>query len=119
MSIKNPYSTKEFRRKLRQKSTIPERALWQELRNRKFNGLKFKRQFGVGPYVLDFYCPEKNFCIELDGSIHDQPEQIVHDLNRDKFLNRNGIKVLRIKNKIIMEELDFALALISNEISDI
>ena len=48
----------------------PERSLWQVLRNRKLLGLKFRRQFSVGPYIVDFACIEKQLVIEIDGDSH-------------------------------------------------
>ena len=61
---------KTLRQSLRNNSTAPEAILWRTLKGKQIDGLKFRRRFGLGPYVLDFYCPEIKLCIELDGEIH-------------------------------------------------
>ena len=66
-------------RKLRQSSTKEERVLWQLLRNRQFKNLKFKRQFPIGNYVVDFVCEEIKLIIELDGGQHNEPVNIEAD----------------------------------------
>ena len=71
-------------RKLRQTSTIPEVKLWQYLRNRQFMGLKFRRQFPVGPYVVDFVCLSHKLVIELDGGQH--AEQLDYDNQRTEYI---------------------------------
>jgi len=59
----------EIARMLRKKSTKAEKILWNELRNRKFNNLKFRRQHPIGKYIVDFYCNEEKVIIEVDGQI--------------------------------------------------
>jgi very-short-patch-repair endonuclease len=62
---------KEVRKKLRNQATPAEAALWKLLSGKKCGGLKFRRQHSVGPYILDFYCPEAKLAIEVDGNAHD------------------------------------------------
>ena len=88
-------------RKLRQNSTKEERILWQLLRNRQFLGLKFKRQFPIGNYVVDFVCEAEKIIIELDGGQHNIPENIEADNLRTEFLESKGFKVIRFWNKDI------------------
>ena len=88
-------------RKLRQSSTKEERVLWQLLRNRQFKNLKFKRQFPIGNYVVDFVCEEIKLIIELDGGQHNEPENIEADKVRTEFLESKGFKVIRFWNKDI------------------
>ena len=84
--------------------TSAEVVLWQMLRNRQVDGLKFRRQFGVGSYVLDFYCPELRLAVELDGAVHDSEEAIVYDRARTEYLWReHGIHVLRFENREVFE----------------
>ena len=64
-------SAKTRRRSLRKSSTDAERKLWSKLRNKQLAGLKFFRQYSVGPYILDFYCPTLRLDIEADGGQHD------------------------------------------------
>jgi very-short-patch-repair endonuclease len=96
----NQLQQKELRRILRTHGTIAEATLWQMLKSRQIEGFKFRRQFGIGPYILDFYCPELRLCIELDGQPHFTPEGYEYDLHRTEYLNRfHGIQVMRFENK--------------------
>ena len=96
----NQLQQKELRRELRTHGTIAEATLWQMLKSRQIEGFKFRRQFGIGPYILDFYCPELRLCIELDGQPHFTPEGYEYDLHRTEYLNRfHGIQVMRFENK--------------------
>lgn len=61
----------EKRRELRNNSTKAESLLWQQLKGKQVAGFKFRRQYSVGKFVLDFYCAERKLAIELDGSSHD------------------------------------------------
>jgi len=73
------------------------------LRNRKLIGLKFKRQFEIDRYVADFYCHDRRLVVELDGEIHDLPQQQNHDQNRDTYLHSRGLRVLRIANREVFD----------------
>ena len=66
----NQPEQKSLRRELRKGGEAPEAVMWTLLKNRQIEGVKFRRQFGVGPYILDFYCPELKLGIELDGAPH-------------------------------------------------
>lgn len=79
--------------------TLTETILWEMLRNRKFKGLKFRRQVNIGPYIVDFLCKEYKVVLEVDGGIHETVDQKEHDLNRTIFLNECGYAVLRIHNE--------------------
>ena len=83
-------------RKLRQTNTVPEIKLWQYLRNRQFMGLKFRRQFPVSPYVVDFVCLSHKLVIELDGGQH--AEQLDYENQRTEYLEHFGFRVLRFWN---------------------
>lgn len=93
-------------RNLRKNSTNQESALWQILRNRKFYGYKFKRQHPIGKYIVDFICEEKRIIIELDGSQHNEPQNIKKDNNRTEFLMLEGYRVVRIWNNDIDNNLE-------------
>ena len=103
-------------RKLRQSSTKEERVLWQLLRNRQFKNLKFKRQFPIGNYVVDFVCEEIKLIIELDGGQHNEPENIEADNLRTEFLESKGFKVIRFWNKDINLNISGVYELLSNEV---
>ena len=82
-------------RKLRKEMTPPEALLWQLLRKRP-NGLKFRRQHPIDPYVVDFFCPVARLVIEIDGWAHDTTEKAEDDGNRDEALSARGFSILRI-----------------------
>ena len=71
---------KEFARNLRKESTPEEKIVWEALRNKKFLGLKFRRQHVLKGFVVDFYCHSLNLAIEIDGGIHQK--QVDYDLLR-------------------------------------
>ena len=96
----------------RKELTKAERLLWAELRNRKLNGLKFRRQHPIDKYVADFYCVEKNLIIELDGNIHSESEIKQYDEARTKELNNLGIKVLRFTNEEVLNNMPAVLTTI-------
>jgi adenine-specific DNA-methyltransferase len=106
------------RRALRRDSTDAERALWFHLRAKRFIGLKFRRQHPCGPYILDFYCPARRLAIELDGGQHFDPTAEAYDLRRTAFLERNGVKVLRFTNDVVLREIREVLEAIWSEVSD-
>jgi len=93
-------------RELRKQSTAAETAAWWLLRNRQVLGLKFRRQCPLGRFVVDFYCPEAQLVIELDGSVHSQPCQIKKDRAKDGFLRLMGLRVLRVPNGLVLEDPD-------------
>ncbi len=68
--------------------------------------MKFRRQFGVGPYVLDFYCPEIRLSIELDGEVHNNYSVEEHDNIRTSFLNENNIREFRYKNDVVYHNIE-------------
>lgn len=82
-------------RQLRQEMSLPERLLWNLLRNSP-NGVHFRRQEPHGKYVLDFYCAKAKVCIEIDGISHDMGDRPTRDQERDASLQIDGIEVLRI-----------------------
>jgi very-short-patch-repair endonuclease len=91
-------------RTLRRKATWAEKLMWSWLRNRRFNGWKFRRQHPMGAYTIDFFCEDARLAIELDGSGHTRPDKLAHDHQREQFLNRIGIKVLRYPNARLRRE---------------
>ena len=97
---------KTLRQSLRNNSTAPEAILWRTLKGKQIDGLKFRRQFGLGPYVLDFYCPEIKLCIELDGEIHKSYEQSQYDEIRTRFMASNNIKVIRFENDVVYRNIE-------------
>ncbi|MBW8326131.1 MAG: endonuclease domain-containing protein [Prolixibacteraceae bacterium] len=96
-------TTKAQAAELRKNMTVEEKILWQKLRNKKLNDLKFRRQHPVDIFILDFYCHEKKLAIEVDGGIHNQEAQREWDENRTYELNEFGINVLRFTNEEVID----------------
>lgn len=90
-------------RRLRREATPAERLLWSKLSGNQLDYLKFRRQHPIGPYVLDFYCPELKLCIELDGEQHAFDENAAKDAARTDYLERRGIRVLRFWNSEVLQ----------------
>jgi very-short-patch-repair endonuclease len=106
MQVHNKKSLKEIRRSLRQESTKAEDFLWEQLRNRKLDELKFNRQHSIGNYIVDFYCASKRLIIEVDGNVHLLPEQKEKDQSRDENLKEMGFKILRFSNEDVLFKID-------------
>ena len=92
-------------RSLRRIQTEAERKLWGSLRDRRLNGVKFRRQFPVGRFILDFYSPEYRLAIEADGGQHFE-NGIGIDSARDAILSTLGIETLRFSNRDILQNID-------------
>ena len=105
----------DARRQLRKNGETSEAVLWKCLKSRQILGYKFRRQFSVGSYILDFYCPEVKLCIELDGAGHYTLDGAYYDRQREAFLLKEcGIRTLRFENKDLYYNLDGVL----NDITD-
>ncbi|BFI95060.1 MAG: endonuclease domain-containing protein [Rhodanobacter sp.] len=100
-----PTRTRGQSRELRRSSTDAEQRLWCHLRAGRLNGLKFRRQHPVPPYIVDFFCKAKNLVVELDGSQHDE----IADQARTKFLESRGLTVLRYWNNEVLQQMDAVL----------
>jgi|SRR5690606_7274826 len=107
----NRLPNKSRRQALRANLTEPEHRLWQALRGRQL-GVKFRRQHGIGPYIADFYCPERSMVIELDGDSHFNTEAMAYDQERDLFMTSNNLQVIRFTNSQIMQELQEVLEVV-------
>ncbi len=84
---------------------MAEDVLWQYVRDRKLSGYKFYRQYSVGPYILDFYCPKIRLAIELDGKSHEQTETRIYDKERSRYLQSLDIHTIRFQNHEILSDL--------------
>ena len=103
----NDQQQKLRRQELRKNQTEAEKILWQKIRNRKMNNLKFQRQYGVGPYILDFFCPQIRLAVELDGDYHQN--EVDYDKERELFLQDKDIKVIRFWNEEVLNNLGSVL----------
>lgn len=103
---------RNFARDMRKDATLPENMLWQVIRSRRLNGLKFKRQMPFDHYILDFVCLEARLIIEIDGSQHSCSQL---DEERDAYFHQRGFKTVRFWNDEILKNLDGACAHILHE----
>lgn len=106
--VYNKVALKDRRRELRQNSTPAETKLWEILRDGKL-GAKFRRQYSVNRYVIDFYCPKLKLGIELLGSVHKSVTAKMYDDYRYKYLIAGGIKLIKFWNSQIMNNIDFVI----------
>lgn len=93
-------------RELRKNQTDAERKLWSVLRSRQLNRIKFRRQFSIDKYILDFYAPEYKVAIEADGGQHYTDEGVIKDNARAKTLNILGIRILRFSDRDILMNIE-------------
>jgi very-short-patch-repair endonuclease len=93
----------EASRSLRSEMTEAEKALWAGLRRDGIRGMRFRRQHAIGRFVLDFYCPSHKLAVEVDGGVHDDPDQAVYDAARTEALNQLGIRVVRLRNEEVRD----------------
>ena len=114
--IYNDEILKPRRKSLRKSETDTERVLWKYLRNKRFYGIKFLRQYSVGPYILDFYCPEARLAVELDGRQHAENDQKIYDADRTNYLKDKDIKVIRFWNNDVLKNIESALGEIKRKL---
>lgn len=111
------YTIVHAARDLRRGMTPAEEKLWQALRGRRLNGLKFRRQHPLDRFIIDFYCVERHLAVEVDGGIHAAVGQVARDDERTVWLNAHGIRVLRVTNEEVENDLDGVLRRIVEEAS--
>lgn len=99
-------NTTEKARILRKNMTKQERILWTFLRKKNINNLKFRRQYPIGNYIVDFICNEKKLIIEIDGGQHNENKNITYDQERTKYLESKGYKVIRFWNNDIDNNIE-------------
>jgi len=115
--IRNDPSLKQRRRELRRNQTKAEQTFWAHVRDRRFLGLKFVRQYSAGPYILDFYCPKLKLAVELDGGQHTENDNKEYDAARSAYLKSQGIDVMRSWNHEVLQETDSVLDMIAQKIT--
>jgi very-short-patch-repair endonuclease len=115
--LRNDSALKQRRKELRRNQTDAEKAIWTHLRNRQFYGVRFFRQYSVGPYILDFYCPSVKLGIELDGGQHLQRESLEYDAARTEYLTAHGINVIRFWNNEVLLNINGVLVKLAERVS--
>lgn len=104
-----PRTTKDRAKSLRREMSLPEVLLWKAIKGRKLQGLHFRKQHPIGPYVLDFYCDAERLAVEVDGSAHSFGDRPERDERRDAWLLAHGIVTLRISAALILDDVDDAV----------
>jgi very-short-patch-repair endonuclease len=107
INLLNSKRLKSFRSSLRNRSTSAEAALWNILKSRNLDGRKFRRQYSIDNYVVDFCCPSEKLIIELDGAPHGEYYKIEKDENRDKYIESLGFTIIRFENRVVFQEPEF------------
>jgi very-short-patch-repair endonuclease len=105
----NRTESKNRRRYLRKNMTRAEKLLWGKLQKSQLNCLRFRRQYGVLNYILDFYCPQYKLGIEIIGDVHGYSGRQKFDLHRKRKIESLGIKLLSYTNSQVVEEMDGVL----------
>ena len=107
-----PSTPREHARQLRREQTEAELFLWARLRARQLSGAKFRRQWPIGPFIVDFCCVEHRLIIELDGGQH--ASEAEKDEARSEFLRKEGYEVLRFWNHEVFLETELVLQRIAD-----
>lgn len=115
--IRNDPLLKQRRKELRRNQTEAEKVFWSHIRNRRFCGMRFVRQYSAGPYILDFYCPKLKLAIELDGGQHAQDDKQEYDAVRSAYLKAQGINVMRFWNHEVLQDTENFLDMLAQKIT--
>ena len=106
------------RKELRINMTEAEKILWEYLKNKKLEGYKFRRQYSVDSFIIDFYCPKIKLGIEVDGEVHFTDEAKEYDENRSGFLSDFGIEIIRFKNDEVFNNVEIVLNRIKQKLKN-
>ncbi len=112
MYLHNDSSSKLLRKTTRNNATNSERLLWSKLRRKQLGGFKFRRNHQILRYYVDFYCPSARLAIEVDGKIHENPQNKLYDQIRDKEIRTLNINILRFSNDDITQNTQQVLEII-------
>jgi very-short-patch-repair endonuclease len=96
-----------------------EQLLWNRLRARQVEGCKFRRQYGIAAFVVDFYVPELKLAIEIDGDSHVGDDAQIYDVERQVFLEAKGTRFLRFTNQQVYENLDAVIERIAGVVGEL
>ncbi|NMG06035.1 endonuclease domain-containing protein [Brasilonema sp. UFV-L1] len=115
----NRASEKEKRQNLRNNMTKAEKMLWDKIKGKQIESCKFRRQYSVAQFIIDFYCPELKLAIEIDGESHFQEDAVKYDKERQIFIESAGIIFLRFTNNEVFENLNSILEIITEKIREL
>ena len=111
----NKITEKVKRQQLRNSMTYCEKIVWMFLRKKQY-GYRFLRQYSVDQFVIDFYCPRLKLAVEIDGDVHDSAEQKEYDKQRQAYIEKFGIKFVRITNEGLLGNPNKAFSKIEDAI---
>jgi len=114
--IHNRPKYKDLRRRMRWLQTEAEETLWKYLKHRAL-GVQFRRQFGLGRYIVDFFCWKEKLIIEVDGNIHNLPDNKEYDKIREDYLKSLGYTILRFKNSEVLNRFEIVIEKIKSTLS--
>lgn len=117
--IFNRPEEKEIRRYLRRYSTQTERIMWNILRKKQIRGYKFRRQYSVGAFILDFYSPRLELAIEIDGISHATSKAMKEDAIRQRIIEEYGIRFLRFNDEEVLNNAERVIEKIEKAIEKI
>ena len=106
------YNLKNYqdrRKELRRKATPAELYLWRYIKNDQINGYRFRRQFGIGGFIVDFYCPKLRLVVEVDGGIHSNPDVARYDDERAEYIRSCFIRIIRFTNDEVLNNIEGVL----------
>src|SRR6266850_7894882 len=109
LNLINTPPLKARRRELRHNPTAAETTLWKHLQGRQILGKKFRRQYSVGRYIVDFFCVECDIAVELDGAPHFRELRAEYEAERTTFLHGLGIELVRFENRMVHENIEAVL----------
>ena len=105
-------------KELKKRETKAEKILWEYLRAKKINGLKFRRQHPIERFVVDFYCHKAKLVIELDGSIHNLEDVIERDKGRAAEIEKYDLKIIRFMNEEVINKIEYVIEEIKKQLEN-
>ncbi|MEC4672670.1 MAG: DNA-3-methyladenine glycosylase [Nitrospirota bacterium] len=93
-------------RHLRSAMTPAESRLWSHLRSKQFHAFKFRRQHGIGPFIVEFFCPQQRLVVEVDGDVHAEPINLKREAEREEYLRSLGLLIVRYTNDEVLNNLE-------------
>ena len=119
LQLYNLSPQKPKRQYLRTHSTRSEIVLWLNLKGHQMLGYKFRRQYGIAHFILDFYCPALRLAIEVDGASHDSPQAKARDSTRQREIEKHGICFLRFTDEQVLGNIDNVCMMIEEKIREL
>jgi very-short-patch-repair endonuclease len=117
--IYNKIEVKMKRQTLRNNMPLAEKLMWVRLKGKQVSNARFRRQYSVGSYILDFYCPALKLAVEIDGDSHSGDEAFIYDTQRQASIESMGIRFLRFTNAEVIYGIEEVLKVITNHVFEL